>query len=314
MMFACFLLSGCVKEYDRFTAYPPTGDISDFFEAIPTTAENKQLFLAENGTVIVTDNRTLIRIPSNALVDLSGNLIQGEVTFSYKELHTMSELILNNVPTVSDGRLIASAGVFDFRAFQNDNELNLKDGKKIRVQLPTQDPKEKMELFYGSEGSSTGFNWEEADMDSTIWNNVNLREWEFQDSIQEWFDYGYEFECDQLKWINVDIFVEVPEDQKTSVCVELPEIYNNKNTVVFMVFNDIRSFVNLPGNGDTMKFCEPYGLSPIGYNVTFVTISSLGDDEFHLGVASTTITKDHNQFIVPEAKTISEILAFLKTL
>ena len=110
--------------------------------------------------------------------------------------------------------------------------------------------------------------------------------------------FGYECWSDSLKWINIDLFMDIPEEDRTDVCVDLPEEYGNVNTAVFLIFDDFNGIIHLPGNPETMQFCNYYtqfitvGV-PIGAPVKFVVISEQGEDCYHFALSETEIEVNH---------------------
>ena len=311
-IFLIFLL-GCVDDFERFTPYPPEGDIESFYTKVQTLSEIYSVD-AEQGGNIITDHRTILTIPASAFMYPDGAIATGAVEIDFLEIYDKGLMIMYNKPTVSNGRLLESDGVFNISATQNGQNLLIRKGYDLRLRVPNEEPNNAMQLFYGGEENIEnvdGFNWTPVNRDGSTANTIGINEWAWQDSLDNWFDFGYEFFTDSLTWINIDVFKDIPEDQKTDVCVELPEIYTNTNTVTFMVFRDFDSVVSLYGDSESKLFCEPYGLTPIGFNVTFVVISSQGDDTYHFGIADATIVKDHLEYIVPEPKTIEEILDIL---
>jgi hypothetical protein len=80
---------------------------------------------------------------------------------------------------------------------------------------------------------------------------------------------------------------------------------------VFTIFNDINSVTTLVGEADTMMFCDPYAAIPIGYDVTFICISAMGPDLYHFGMKNAVISDNHVDQIVPEERTLEEILDIL---
>jgi hypothetical protein len=61
-------------------------------------------------------------------------------------------------------------------------------------------------------------------------------------------------------------------------------------------------------------WCEPYAQVPKGWEVFIITISSLGEDEYHLGYLEATITENDLFTIIPKIKTKEEIKEFLESL
>lgn len=305
------VMFSCEPEVDRFT--PVEGEQIDVETILDDLEDGPQEFAidADSDQRVITANEALLTIEKNIFQTKDGAVVTGVVDLEIKELYTKGDIFLNRVPTVSDGKLLESDAVLHISATQDGKPLELIPGKQIQINIPNDNPMEKMELFYGEGGDREDFNWLEADGDENAWDNVDRAEWAVQDSLEELFGYGYECFSDSLQWINVDIFVDVPEDQKTSVCVELPEIYTNTNTYVAMIFKDINSVVGFTGSAETMQFCEPYGLSPIGFDISIIVISTQAEEVFHFGIEDAIISEDLVIQITPEEKTKEEIKLIL---
>lgn len=221
---------------------------------------------------------------------------------------TKGEILISGIPTVSERKLLESRVELKLEIKNGDTVLKPAHGKKIRVLVNDPDPRERMELFYGQ-----GPEWLQADGDSSVWDNVANKEWWIQtDSTQQAISgFGYECYSDSIDWINVDVFFEIPKEYRTSVCVDLPAEFTNTNTKVFMVFDDYKSITFMPGDSAQMLFCEHYGSTPIGFKVTFVVISEMGEDNYYFAAKSTTITSNLIETIVPFKTPYEEIKNYI---
>jgi len=310
LLLVTFVMFSCEPEVDKFTAFG--SEQLDVNELIEELIEEPQTYTILNDMEekIVTEGGAIVTFPADIFQMIGGMGTSGEIEIRVLELYEGGEIFLNNVPTVSDGRLLESDAVLNIKAFQNGVELELIPGKQIQIMVPNDSPQERMELFYGDESDPDRFNWIQADgdrLDMNNWDNVNISEWEAQDSLGQGLGFGYECFSDNLDWINIDIFKETPPDQKTSVCVELSERYGNVNTIVGMIFKDINSVVFFQGNLDTMQFCEPYGLSPLGFDVTLVVISTQAEGLYHFASEDVTITENMVVTMLPEETSKEEI-------
>lgn len=222
------------------------------------------------------------------------------------------EILMAGIPTISEGKLLESRMEFKIRITDGTTPVRLAHGKTIRALINDPDPRERMELFYGNNDNTE---WLQADADLSDWSNVENSEWWLQGPDSNIITgFGYECFSDSTDWINVDVFFEIPEDQRTDVCVELPKEFTNTNTQVFMVFDDYKSVVVLEGNADLELFCEHYGSTPKGFNVTFIVISEMGEDSYLFDSYSTSITENHVQVLKPVHTPYEEIKNFLDTL
>ncbi len=299
------VIISCTAEFDNFTPFEKVEKITSLLD--PQENSQSISFSNETGISFTTDYFSIITIPPDAF-DISGVEGSGEVILKYLEIYSRGDKIKYNVPTISNGELLSSDGVFHFEVFAGEVSVKLKPGKKIKVELFNSNPNFKMELFYGSLNSQDRFNWEEADRDRNNTDGVQIIEQ--RDSTGELL-IGYEFFTDSLRWINVDVFVDIPKDDKTEVCVELPSIYNNQNTTVYMVFRDYNSVLAMHAENESSKFCEPYGTSPIGANVTFVVISKQGENTYHFAIEEAAITPNFITGINPTETEMADIIAAL---
>lgn len=310
---AIFLMvSGCYTDDNYFMVTQKAGDIDLFFDKVQTK-EQTVTVNANDGIRIITELETIIDIPGAAFEDASGNIVSNtDILFTYVELKDKGSIVLYNKPTVTSDQIIETGGVFYFSVtdLSGENELRLANGKSINVRTEADNPVDDMELFWGVVDSENFF-WLEADNNPNTWNNVMASEWELLDSNIVTEGLGYEFLSDRLAWINCDRFLDIPADQLTSVCVALPDNYTNQNTIMFAIFKDINSVVGLFGDADKKMFCESYEAMPIGYDVDFISITAFLDGTYHYASRSTTITANHEDSMVPEEKTLQEILDLL---
>lgn len=93
--------------------------------------------------VIRTEKGTRIHIPENAfVVKEDGTPVQGEVDLEFKEYSNRGEIIASDIPMYyieesGEKQYFESAGMFEIRASQNGKELEIADGKEIKVELAT---------------------------------------------------------------------------------------------------------------------------------------------------------------------------------
>lgn len=321
-LFTILLISnGCYKDDIIFTPdeIPPvmeSGNIGDFYEKLPDKFDSLS-FDATEDFLMVTENNTIFQIAAGSFADEAGNVVTGNISFKYIEVLDRAEYVYYKLPTVSGKQRLRTEGVFRFEATQENKKLQLKEGKAITVRLPSDDPDPGMMLFE-AQGEGENFDWVlNSDAVTGQDRNIFISEWFFNldSSNQEFLEgFGYQFDCDIFKWINVDIFADVPDEDKTTVCVELPEIYTNENTIVFMYFNDSESILALYGDADKMQWCEPYGATPKGFKVTFIVIASIEEDVFHFALQEAEIKEDHVEFIEPKETSFEDIIKSIEDL
>lgn len=314
------VFNSCYKDDINFVPDEPnmevaSGNIEDFFSQIPNYFDSTS-FNASEDVLIITENETIFEIYGGSFVYETGELVEGDVNFKYIEILNPAEYAFYGLPTISDEKRLRSEGVFRFEARQGEEVLKFKEGKAITVRLPAEITEPEMQLFEG-QGTGEDFNWVTAvDLTGTD-NNFFISDWVYTpDDISQGpvESSGYQFTCNLFKWINVDIFADVPESETTSVCVELEDKYTSENTTIFMLFNESKSILTLYSDTDKMKWCEPYAATPKDSKVTFIVISSQGNDVFHFALREAEIKEEHVEFISLEETSYDDIIEAIKKL
>jgi hypothetical protein len=93
---------------------------------------------AEKGGTIAYGNSHL-RIPANSLVDKNGKLVKGDVNIQYREFHSPLEFFASGIPMTYDlgGKeyTFESDGMFDIKGYKNGEEVFVKPGKQITIEM-----------------------------------------------------------------------------------------------------------------------------------------------------------------------------------
>lgn len=106
---------------------------------------------------IEAENGSKVGIPAGSFVDNSGNPITETVKFQVTEALTLDGFIANQLVTKSGERILESGGMLKLEAYTMDGRaLQLKSDKSMQLEIPTEEQKEGMELFY----SKGGQDWE----------------------------------------------------------------------------------------------------------------------------------------------------------
>ena len=314
----CVMVMSCGKDIDLFiprSNQAEVGDLNRLVNRLSSDLANEIKYVISvpctGNRIFQVDKDVVIIIPPD-FVDLTQYPCEsGHFDIHITVLDTKGEILVEGIPTLSEGKMLESRIELNLEIMQGSTKVRLADHKQINIKVNDPDPRERMELFYGNDDDTE---WIQADNDPNAWDNVENTDWFIQDSLGVITGFGYECFSDSTDWINVDVFYDIPQELLTEVCITLPEEFTNKNTGVFMVFDDYNSVVQLYGNADLQQFCEPYGSSPMGYRVTFVVISEMGEDLYLFAKKSTTITEHHSETLTPVKTPYDEIRSFINQL
>ncbi len=94
---------------------------------------------AEAGGSFELPNGSKVTIPSQALVDATGQPVTGIVSVNYREFHDVADILLSGIPMNYDSAGISqpfqSAGMMEIRAFQGEKPVFIADGKLVDVSM-----------------------------------------------------------------------------------------------------------------------------------------------------------------------------------
>jgi len=261
----------------------------------------KVSFQGKNGTQIIID-----------LKDLTGNkVISGPITFELVEYYSVADMVLSNLSTTSDGKLLETGGMINIKAYSDGNELALKEGKELEIEFPTLE-NEKMQLFYGRmeddkmnwvpkteklEISKAGMSFPQSSFDESpespydsITNAVlnsligSDTKWSVGDSSVSDSDAVAQrtvLKSSKLGWINCDRFLDF--NSLTTIKINYAESYN---PVAFLVFKEINSI--MPAN--YLDIGRTFINIPIDYEVTLIAFQII-DDKAFLSIEDLTVKK-----------------------
>jgi hypothetical protein len=213
-----------------------------------------------------------------------------------------SDIIALGIPTnTTSNEMLESGGMVRVAVTCDGSPLELKSDRRLKIQIPANDPAADMLVFNGVFENDNFLGWENSGQQvfQAEWPNAN------QDIVQ-----GYEILSKNLGWINCGRFINEPT---STFCVELPDNFNPENTQAYIVFKDIRSVAFLQVDLASQKFCFPN--TPIGFPVRLVTLSKTSDGQYWLGNYETeTGTDNTTAVVIPQETTEQQMLDFLKNL
>jgi hypothetical protein len=301
------ILSGCKKD----TSSTPPADLSgpnvatlgDFFSANAVAPQTMTLS-AGIGYNISGVKGTQINVPPSAFMTGFGAIVTGTVEFSFTELYSKKDFILDKAQTMTSTDMLVSGGALKINVNQNGQALKLYPGKKLAIKMPAgTTPSYSMQVFYGiTDFTSNDLMW-------TLSPGA-IAAPPVPDTTNVINPFYYAFNSDSLNWINCDYFYN-SQNPKTTATITVHGNYNASNTCVYLVFNGLKSVARLYASGTSQSFTQSYTI-PIGLNATIIAIARINGN-FYASYTNTTIAANHLQDINLSPTTDSEILSKLST-
>ncbi|NOQ72788.1 MAG: OmpA family protein [Crocinitomix sp.] len=131
--------------------------------------QQKQTFCINpnRDTILTLDQGTVIVVPAGSFKTQSKDCI----LLKTKEVYKLSDMLLENLSTTSDGRLLETAGmVYTEATDQDGNSIYLKKGTELTIMIPTDTLRADMQLFTGARNATTNhMDWAPARNGSSFW-------------------------------------------------------------------------------------------------------------------------------------------------
>lgn len=135
--------------------------LANLYQKMSKPTQKFEIDVAQD-TTIYCEEGTVITFPANSLVyEKTGKPVLGEVDVQVKEFYELSDMVLSDLNTMSDGRMIETGGSVFVEAKSKGKKCKLADGASIEIQFPTTEIKPGMETFNG-DWSKNDINWKAA--------------------------------------------------------------------------------------------------------------------------------------------------------
>jgi len=246
----------------------PKPDVKEFLSSKTKPIETFSIDASTGGN-FTTLQGTYVTIPANAFVDENNTPITGTVTINFKDIYKKSDMLLNQMPTMFiDNTPMNSGGEFYIKVTYNNAQVNLSQGKQIRVKLAALSTINTQMLPMSL---SEEFAW-----------NTNLSNGLSFDSTNYYFDLN----SLDYTWYNADhpLYSDVPLTTiKASYTVSSADNFDQNFVQSFIIFKDINGVISFSGQ---------FNYAPLSVNCTIVGVSM--DNEGDLYTAFTPITISEN--------------------
>ncbi|NEN23525.1 TonB family protein [Cryomorpha ignava] len=116
-------------------------------------------FKSDDGATIVGKDGMLIIVPKNAFIDETGKELRGEVELLLVEAFGVSEMVLYNLHTVSNGSVLESGGMFYTETTIDGRPVKINPKRPLYIEIPTPESDTEMRLFQGEVKPDGSINW-----------------------------------------------------------------------------------------------------------------------------------------------------------
>ncbi len=133
--------------------------------SIPKKQFQTVMISPEKDTTIVFKEGTKLMIKANSFLDKNDNEVTGNIDLKITEYYQLSDILLANLSTQSDGKLLETGGMLNLQAFKGDEPLKLNPNTPIELLFPGQ--KKDMKLFSG-EWNDGIMNWKLSNVEQEV--------------------------------------------------------------------------------------------------------------------------------------------------
>lgn len=155
LSFVLTLLAGCNKDQVQVT--------KKFFDNDPfdNTIVESQTFKinSQKDTVIEGKEGTVLSFPKGCFVSLDGNAVNGKIELELAEALTMEKMLLSNLTTTSNQKLLETDGMIYFNATSKGKQLRINPKKPVYIEIPTPNKKANMSVYKGIRDENGNMNW-----------------------------------------------------------------------------------------------------------------------------------------------------------
>jgi hypothetical protein len=274
-------------------------DAQVFLDKIANKSETKTI-KSQSDLPFIAKNGTKIWIYPNELLFPDGSKASYPFDLEVLELLTPKDMILNQKPTVAQGRILTTGGELFIKAKKDGKDLSLNYYNSTYIELYSKNVVQGMSLFYGTTGSDGIVEWimEKQDQRREPRGIVAL------DSPKVGVSKQYYFFPSQIGWINCDKFYNFTGTKtKLKFSSAYPEL---KEIRTFLFFPDIKSIIQV--YGDTSLEI------PVGQLVKVISIAVTKDEQIFWFTKDVVVAENQVVNIELKPTTQKELNDYLQTL
>lgn len=147
---------------------------------VNSVVESEIFTINNNETQIVEGSKgTLIMFQKQCFLDEDGKVVKGSVQIELAEALSLKDMLLSNLTTTSNGKLLETDGMIYWNATANDQQLSVNPDKPVYIEIPTSNKKPGMMAYRGERDADGNMNWVDPQELENYVVPVNLQELDF---------------------------------------------------------------------------------------------------------------------------------------
>lgn len=283
-------LAGCRKD-DLIDCAPTTSALADFSRRNSVPTQTFTLALGTSQTV-TTAGGAALTFPANGLLLPTGSPATGTAQVRIREIYTVPDMVLANMPTNIWGRgnMLVSGGEFNIQVWQNATRLRLAPGLAATLQSP----------IPAAQDTTRQRVWQQTAVfvgtDSTGWQPTNAPAVQPLPGV-----YRATLPLDSIGWWNIDQFWHAYYGVGTVRALVKTTATAAAETRVYLRPVGYNGLLYLSKNNS--QGTEWVGSAPAGADMIAVVLQSI-NGQLYYGTQRVTITS--GQVISPTVTAVSE--------
>ena len=116
---------------------------------------------AKKDNVVEGKNGTVAVFPKGCFKNAKGEIVEGNVKIELTETLSLSDMLLSNLTTTSNGKPLVTGGMLYFNATSNGEQLTVNKDHPVHFEVPTKNKVPGMMAYKGVRDSNGNMNWTE---------------------------------------------------------------------------------------------------------------------------------------------------------
>ena len=281
-------------------------DVTDLMDNLKSETQTFDVNDQTTPTSITGEGGTIVNFDANAFTDSDGVLVTSGIVIHLDEYLSLSQMMKNNIQTLSNGQLLVTGGSFNLAATDANNAPLNVNPWSVNAQLPIQTDisgfENGMSLFVGEINTTDGIeqvNWTQATNNNEFW---------LSDGFMNF--YGID-----LGLSNCDVLYDMAGEEGTQFSVYIEDSIIPSNYMIWMFINDFPSVIAITSPTDDGLGVKTYdGSIPVGLNATLLAIGVDDDNYLRFGTLEIDVQEEDEFTIDVEYGTTENLTTLINQL